>query len=164
MSAMKRYILILPFVFFIHDIEEIVFVESFLEAQSLLPISITTMEFTFAFLLLFIFFVWGCMTAYRGKHVIGLQPDRFLLFATSLLGMNAFGHIGQVFIFQMYVPGVVTGLFIVLPVCFLIAIHLLKQEIVTRCTVVKYSLIAFFVQIPLAGCSILVSKWLFQVV
>lgn len=53
LAKIKRFIWLFPLLYFIHDLEEILTVETFLYNHSeTIPFTLTTKQFTFAFLLL----------------------------------------------------------------------------------------------------------------
>jgi Protein of unknown function with HXXEE motif len=80
-SKLNRLIWLFPLLYFIHDVEEILTVEEFLTKHSdVVPIKVTTLEFTLAFLLLWIFTFIGCYKASKNKRFLGLEPKTFFSF------------------------------------------------------------------------------------
>ena len=108
-KKINRLICLFPIVFFIHDLEEILTVEEFLFKHSdVVPYTITTMEFAFAFLLLWITTTIGCMKALKNKRFFRMKPITFFsLLVSGIFLANGIGHILQFIFFRSYVPGII---------------------------------------------------------
>jgi hypothetical protein len=69
-SKFKMLIILFPFLYLLHDIEEIITVEKFLIANSnIIPFRVTTEEFALAFTLIWILASIGCLKAYAERTV-----------------------------------------------------------------------------------------------
>jgi len=127
-------------VFLLHDLEEIIFVESFIKKNrnqviGKVPVriskrldkmfNITSGQFAFAVLLEFIVFIpFVFIAAEQGKFFI------FLSFNTLFL-LHVFTHFGQSLYLKMYTPGVVSAVLLVLPYSIYLFISLIMENLVT---------------------------------
>ena len=163
-SAIKKFILFFPILFLIHDLEEIVTVEQF-QLPIQLPFTISTLEFTIAFVFLWIIVAIGCLNAAKGRNFLGIKPLSFFsLLVAGVFLANGIGHVLQTIVFQKYVPGVITAALLMIPYCMLAVRKLYSAKILTMKQVVGYLLIGFVVQTPAAILMLLVGKmivWLF---
>jgi hypothetical protein len=125
-SRRERLIWACPVVFLVHDVEEILTVETWLRMHGdQLPrwaqqfAHVTTGQFSIGVLLLFVVFL-GAAT--HGARCVrqGRRPTLFLVAAGALV-LNALGHIAQGVYFGMYAPGIITSIAVVLPYGFLLA-------------------------------------------
>ncbi|WP_226666260.1 HXXEE domain-containing protein [Metabacillus litoralis] len=159
-SMFRRLLLLFPPLYLIHDIEEIITVESFLEKNSnVLPFSITTLEFSFAFTLLWFIASMGCYIAFKDKRFLGMKPTTFLAFLVpGILLANGIGHFGQFIFFKDYVPGIITSIFILYPYTFFTAMFLIKEREVTKLRLLSYFAIGFIAQTPLALMALYIAK------
>ncbi|WP_062050407.1 HXXEE domain-containing protein [Bacillus sp. JCM 19034] len=159
-AKFRRLLLLFPPLYLIHDIEEILTVEKFLEGNSnIIPFSVTTLEFSFAFTLLWIFASIGCYKAFLGNRFIGMKPTTFLAFLVpGILLANGFGHILQFFFFKDYVPGIITSVLILIPYSFFTAKFLISKRLITKIRLLSYLILGFIAQAPLALMALYVSK------
>jgi hypothetical protein len=76
-------------------VEEILTVEEYLTKHSdVVPIKVTTLEFTLAFLLLWILTFIGCYKASKNKHFLGLEPKTFFSFLVpGIFLANGIGYL-----------------------------------------------------------------------
>jgi hypothetical protein len=117
-----------PFVFIIHDLEEILTVQSFMikrreQVIAILPqrlsqiflkqFSLTSKQFAIAVGFILIFVLLG---TFLGAHSIknGETPMGFLLL-NIVFFVHVFTHIGQAIVIRGYTPGVITAALLVLP-------------------------------------------------
>lgn len=161
-SKFKRLLLLFPPLYLIHDIEEIITVEKFLEENSnIIPFSVTTLEFSFAFTLLWILASIGCFKAFFGKRFIGMKPTTFLAFLVpGILLANGIGHLMQFIFFKDYVPGIFTSIIILYPYSFFTARFFITERVITKKRLLSYLVLGFFIQAPLAFMALYISKLL----
>ena len=159
-SKFRRLLLLFPPLYFIHDIEEILTVEKFLEENSnIIPFSVTTLEFSFAFTLLWIFASIGCYKVFLGNRFIGMKPTTFLAFLVpGILLANGIGHLLQFFFFKDYVPGIITSILILIPYSFFTAKFLISERVITQIRLLSYLILGFITQAPLAIMALYISK------
>lgn len=149
-----------PFVFLVHDLEEIMTIERFLRQHSeLIPYKVITMEFALAFFFLWIIVLGGCIQGVRGKTFFRMEPVTFfsLLIAGVFLA-NGISHILQLFFFRSYVPGVITTIFILIPYCMISIKFLMKERLMTINKLVIFLFLGFILQTPFALAAILIAK------
>ncbi|WP_175640075.1 HXXEE domain-containing protein [Metabacillus schmidteae] len=153
-------LLLFPLLYFIHDLEEIITVEKFIEEKSnILSFSITILEFSFAFILLWIFASIGCYKAFFVKRFMGMNPTTYLAFLVpGILLANGIGHFLQFIFFKEYVPGIITSIFILYPYSFFTAKVLITERLMTKKRLLSYFLIEFVLQAPLALIALFISK------
>lgn len=163
LSTFKKLVFLFPLLYFIHDIEEILTVEKFLEENSnRIPFSVTTLEFSFAFILLWILSSIGCYKAFIGEKFIGMNPTTFLsLLVPGTLLANAIGHLLQFIFFKDYVPGIITSVMILFPYSFFTAKFLITERSVTIKRLCIYFLVGFVLQAPLALVALTSAKFIF---
>ncbi len=149
-----------PDVFFVHDAEEILTVESWVRVhRTELPAmlqpftAITTGQFAFAVALLLVGFIAVTVHAV-GQARRGRASLPFLLVAAALIA-NALTHLAQAAYFRSYVPGVVTALALVLPYGCLLGARLLATGLVTRRALSGALAAGAIVQIPIAALALL---------
>jgi hypothetical protein len=147
-------------VYLIHDIEEILTVEAFLEEHhQKIPFSITTLEFTVAFVFLFIISTVGCYRGLKNKKFIGMLPTQFfIVLVPGFLLANGVGHVLQFIYFRSYVPGIYTTLVIIFPYCFFSLRFLFKHKILSKTKFLFIFLSAFILQAPLAFIALLLGE------
>lgn len=158
-SKFRRFLVLFPPLYLIHDIEEILTVEKFLEDNSnIIPFSVTTLEFSFAFTLLWLFASIGCYKAFYGNRFIGMKPTTFLAFLVpGILLANGIGHILQFFFFKDYVPGIITSSLILIPYTFFTAKFLISERVMTKIRILSYLVVGFIAQAPLALMALYIS-------
>ncbi|WP_102344840.1 HXXEE domain-containing protein [Bacillus sp. Marseille-P3661] len=157
---LKKLILLFPILYLIHDIEEILTVEKFLiDHAEILPISMTSEKFTFAFILLWILSAIGCYQALNNRKYFGMEPITFLSFLVpGVLLANGIGHLLQFIFFRDYVPGILTSIVIIYPYSFFTLRYLLKNELLTFKRFGLFFLMGFILQGPFALAAHLVAK------
>jgi hypothetical protein len=157
---LNRLIGLFPILYFIHDLEEIVTVERFVQEHGdAIPLSVTTLQFTIAFGILFIISSAGCYQAMKGKKFLGMSPVAFFTFLVpGLLLANGVSHIFQAIYFQSYTPGVITTVCNIFPYSFFALKALRAEKLVSWKKLSAIFLIAFVAQGPLAFAAILISK------
>lgn len=127
-------------VFFIHDLEEIIWVEPFLKKNrnkviGRLPdklalklehiLTITSSQFSVAVLIEFIVLAVVTFSAAEfGYYLL------FLSFVTIFL-LHVFTHLAQSLLFRMYTPGVVSAVLLVLPFTVYMLLRLTQESLVT---------------------------------
>lgn len=159
-SKLKRLIILFPFLYFLHDLEEILTVEKFLIANSdLIPFRVTAVEFALAFTLLWLVSSTGCFKAYAGKRFLSMKPSTYLAFLVpGIILANGIGHFVQFIFFKDYVPGIITTVFILFPYCFYTAKLLINEKELTVRRFLLYLLIGFVLQAPLALLAHFIAK------
>jgi hypothetical protein len=159
----RRILLLFPPLYLIHDIEEIITVEWFLnEYSNIIPFSITTLEFSFAFTLLWIFASIGCYRAFSRKSFIGMKPVTFLAFLVpGILLANGTGHLLQFILFKNYVPGIITSIIVLYPYSFFTSKFLIAERLITKKRLLSYLVLGFFAQAPIALIALYLSKFIF---
>lgn len=157
-STIKKLMLFFPILFLIHDLEEIGTIEH-VQLPIQLPFTISTLEFTIAFVFLWIIVAVGCLNAAKGRNVFGIKPLPFFsLLVAGIFLANGIGHVLQTIVFQKYVPGVVTATLLVIPYCIIAVKKLYSAKLLTIKQVVSYLLIGFVIQTPAAFLALLVGK------
>jgi hypothetical protein len=119
-----KWILALPVVFFVHDLEELIYLDRIPALSSVLPVNIqdlirvSTPQFASAISLLFIAILISTIQWNRKPS----SPARGLVMGFIMVGLffNSLTHIGQALIFRQYVPGLVTAVLLLLPYTFVI--------------------------------------------
>jgi hypothetical protein len=152
----KHLILLFPFIFLIHDIEEIMTIEQFD-----LPFSITILsaEFTVAFSLLWLVVSIGCVRAARDKNFLGMKPITFFSFLVAGVFLaNGIGHLTQAIYFQGYVQGLITAISVLLPFCLFSIRTLYTKGLITKKQISFYLVLGFLVQGPFALIALLFGK------
>jgi hypothetical protein len=163
----SKWILALPVVFFVHDLEELIYLNKIPSLTSFLPVKIqdlirvSTPQFAVAVSLLFIAILIATNEWYRKPS----SPARGLVMGFIMVGLffNSLTHIGQALIFRQYVPGLVTAVLLLLPYTFVILKSHFKQFFPSNKTTVLVLLgvIAFTPVIVIV--SLLFGKLLFPV-
>ena len=150
-----------PAVFLVHDAEEVLTVEPWLEVhRAELPAALqrfaaeTTEQFALAVALLFVGFlavaVHGARQARRGRASLP-----FLLAAGALVA-NGLTHLAQGAYFQAHTPGVATALVLVLPYGYFLGARLLATGLITRRTLGAALAAGVVAQIPIAALALFV--------
>lgn len=160
LSKFNKLLFLFPPLYLIHDLEEILTVEKFLvENSNIIPFRVTTLEFSFAFTLLWILASIGCYKAFLDKKFIGMNPTTYLSFLVpGILLANGIGHLLQFIFFKDYVPGIITSIFILLPYSFLTAKFLITERVLTIKRILSYLILGFVLQAPLALVAHFISK------
>lgn len=161
---LKKLILLFPFLYLLHDIEEIFTIEKFLIAYSnIIPFRVTTVEFAFAFTILWILASIGCFKAFVGRKFLGMNPNTYLSFLVpGILLANGIGHLLQFIFFKDYVPGIITSTFIIFPYSFFTAKFLITERLLTLKRFLIYLILGFILQGPLALVAHYLSKLTFK--
>lgn len=162
-SKLKKLILLFPFLYLLHDIEEIITIENFLLAHSnIIPIRVTAEEFTLAFILLWILASVGCFYAFAGKRFLRMAPTTYLTFLVpGVLLANGVAHVLQFIFFKGYVPGILTTIMIIFPYSLFTLKFLITERLVTLKRFISYLLAGFVIQAPLALGAHIISKLIF---
>ncbi|WP_260871805.1 HXXEE domain-containing protein [Bacillus sp. X1(2014)] len=156
-------IILFPFLYLLHDIEVIITVEKFLIANSnIIPFRVTTEEFALAFTLIWILASIGCLKAYSGRTFFRIKPITYLSFLVpGILLANGVGHLFQFIFFKVYVPGIITTIFIIFPYSFLTAKFLISERLLTLKRFLSYLVLGFLLQALLALVAHFISKLTF---
>ncbi len=125
----KQMILLTPAIFLVHDAEEILTIESWLQAnlpemerwigrftwqqKMLNSHKVNTLQFSIAVLIIFTILLAVTLPVAR-KPQKGRQADLFLI-CFAMLYLHAFVHIGQAVMLRRYTPGVLTAVLVLLP-------------------------------------------------
>jgi hypothetical protein len=159
-TAIRWLFCLFPIVFLIHDLEEILTVETFIrEHREQIPLFVTTAEFTAAFLILFMISIFGCYRAWQNKSFIWMSPVQyFIVLVPGFLLANGVGHVLQVIYFREYVPGLITTIVIVFPYCFVSLRYLLKRNLLSKKKFLILFFVTFILQAPLALMALLLGK------
>jgi hypothetical protein len=159
-SSLKKLILLFPFLYLLHDIEEILTVEKFLSSHSdIIPFWVTAVEFSLAFTLLWVVASIGCLKAAGGRSFLRMKPVVFVSFLIpGILLANGIGHLLQFIFFRSYVPGIVTSLLIIFPYSFFTARLLITERLLTVKRFLGYLILGFILQAPAALAAHLISK------
>jgi len=119
-----KWILALPVVFCIHDLEELVFLDKIPSLSSPLPanirhlIQVSKPQFAAAISLLFIAIL--IITIQWYKKPSSTTRAAVMGFVVAGLFFNGLTHIGQALLFRSYVPGLVSAVVLLLPYTFVI--------------------------------------------
>jgi hypothetical protein len=162
-SKLKKFIILFPFLYLIHDIEEIMTIEKFLLTHSkMIPIRVTAAEFALAFTLLWILASIGCFYAFAGKRFLRMKPTTYLTFLVpGVLLANGFAHIFQFIFFKDYVPGIISTVIVIFPYSLFTLKFLITERLVTVKVFLCYLLAGFVIQAPLALVAHFISKLTF---
>ena len=122
----KQMILLTPAIFLVHDAEEILTIESWLQAnlpemerwigrftwqqKMLNSHKVNTLQFSIAVLIIFTILLAVTLPVAR-KPQKGRQADLFLI-CFAMLYLHAFVHIGQAVMLRRYTPGVLTAVLV----------------------------------------------------
>lgn len=157
-STLKKLILFFPLIFLIHDIEEIITIEQ-LQLPIRLPFTISALEFTIAFVFLWMLVTVGCLYAVKGRSFLWIKPLPFFSFLVAGVFLaNGIGHVLQAIVFQKYVPGVITAVVLLIPYCILAVKKLYNKKVLSMKQIAVYLLLGFIVQTPAALLALLVGK------
>jgi hypothetical protein len=156
--TLKNIIGLLPLVYLIHNLEEGITMNNFLiENPSTFTVlfkpwistwfwqnfgSIRTMALIIATILPISVIPAFRLMSQRKNFAL------FLLFVGWVTLLNATQHIGQTLIFRTYTPGVVSALFLNLPVGFLFISHLYKEQIWLKERKSRWFILSLLVYIP----------------
>lgn len=143
--------------FMLHDLEEIIFVESWIkkhkqQVMHKVPmrvskqldkvLNITSGQFAVAVLLEFIVFIpFTYLAAEQGSYFIFLAINTLLL-------LHVFTHVGQSLYLKQYTPGVVSAVIVTLPYTLYLFHQLLSEQLVTW-TEILLSIPVGFLVVPL---------------
>ncbi|UFJ39321.1 HXXEE domain-containing protein [Brevibacillus humidisoli] len=127
--SLKQLIWLFPVIFLIHDAEEVITFEWWMQAnldelQSLVgssllaPLilasaSMTTVQFAIAVGVIFVFILSSSYLAARSLTMGGGM--QYFLVCLTVMTANVFTHVGQSVLFHGYTPGVVTAVTVLLP-------------------------------------------------
>lgn len=155
----NQIIYLFPFLYLVHDIEEILTIETFLNHADKIPLKVTTEEFLLAFLLLWLVAIIGCFQASKQRKFLGLSGRTFFSFLViGIFLANGIGHLFQFFYFRGYVPGVITAIVIIIPYSLLTLTFLLKEYDLTVKQFCFFLLVGAIIQGPVAISAIFISK------
>lgn len=113
---LKWVIWLLPIVFLIHDVEELILIESWWERNGgavaeklMMEIGViwTTPRFAFAVAVLLGVILYAC--------AVSAKDRRLFLIVMTVMFLNVFTHAAQSLLLRMYTPGLGTALGFVLP-------------------------------------------------
>ena len=141
MLSLKLLIWAFPVVFLIHDGEEILTVERFLQAHSNLiarfgiPAGITSTQFASAAALIFV--LVAVVTLRAASNPRSPAYTRLFTFGVVILLVNSITHLGQTCIIGAYTPGVVTAGLITLPYSLYTLRRLFLAKLIDRRTLMK---------------------------
>ena len=159
-ARLKKLILFFPLIFLIHDVEEIVTIEQ-VQLPIRLPFTISAMEFTIAFVFLWLIVTVGCLHAANGRRYLWIKPLPFFsLLVSGVFLANGIGHVLQAIVFQKYVPGVITAIFLLIPYCIIAVKKLYDAKILSAKPIAGYLILGFILQTPAALLALLVGKGL----
>lgn len=158
MKTIKHLMLIWPLVFLIHDLEEILTVEQF---ELPFPIEITTLQFTIAFILLWIVVTWACINAANQKNFFGMNPITTFALIIAIFLVNGIGHILQSIILWKYVPGVITAVVLLIPFCLYCLKRLQDEQSITKKEFTKLLLVGAILITPTILVALLIGKFIF---
>ena len=157
-STLTKLILFFPLIFLIHDLEEIITIEQ-TQLPIRLPFTISALEFTIAFVFLWMIVAVGCLFAANKKKFLWIKPIPFFSFLVAGVFLaNGIGHVLQAIVFQKYVPGVITAVLLLIPYCILAVKKLYIKKVLTMKHIAVYLLLGFIVQTPAALLALLVGK------
>ncbi|MFJ7954057.1 HXXEE domain-containing protein [Lysinibacillus sp. NPDC096418] len=157
-STLKKLILYFPVIFLIHDLEEIVTIEQ-VQLPFQLPFTISAMEFTIAFVFLWIIVTVGCLFAANGRRFLWIKPlPLFSLLVAGVFLANGIGHVLQAIVFQKYVPGVITAVLVLIPYCIMAVKKLYDAKVLTVKQIAWYLIGGFLLQTPAALSALLIGK------
>jgi len=134
---LRTLIFLGPLVFLIHDLEEVFTVEQWVKGHesTLQKITLakvlfksngyTTIEFAVTVTFLFLMFV---LISSSASKKIGWGMKCYLA-AIFILFVNVFTHLAQTFFLQMYTPGVITALVVVLPYTVFVIVAVKRSQI-----------------------------------
>jgi hypothetical protein len=158
----KLFLLIwlLPVLYLIHDTEEILTIQSFIQHHSdTIPFSISTLQFTIAFILLWIVATIGCYQAARNRSFLGMQPIPFFSFLVpGILLANGVGHLLQAMYFHSYVPGLFTAILVIFPYSIYTLKYFLDRRLLTLKKFIRFFLLGFVLQGPFAFLALFLSN------
>ncbi len=142
----ETMIWLFPIMFMLHDFEEIIFVERWIQKNSPLllkklpkkmavriinQLSLTTAQFSIAVLVVFLFVSCSTILANQYINEKSLGTIAFFVVVTLTFFLHAFMHIGQSIFLGMYTPGAFTSVVILIPYSLLLYGTLLSNEIIT---------------------------------
>ena len=158
LARFKKLILFFPLIFLIHDVEEIITIEQ-LQLPIRLPFTISTMEFTIAFVFLWLIVTAGCLYTANGRRYLWIKPlPFFALLVAGVFLANGIGHVLQAVVFQKYVPGVITAVLLLIPYCIIAVKQLYDAKLLSVKQIAGYLLLGFILQTPAALVALLVGK------
>ncbi|MFJ7825850.1 HXXEE domain-containing protein [Psychrobacillus sp. NPDC096623] len=142
----QTLIWLFPIMFILHDFEEIIMVERWMERNStliydILPkkiadrvikqFSMSTAQFAVAVLVIFLFV--SIATVMANQYMIqGLHGNIYIFtIITLVFFLHAFTHIGQSIILRSVTPGAFTSLIVIIPYSLVLFQSLLVNEVIT---------------------------------
>lgn len=157
-STLKKLILFFPVIFLIHDLEEIVTIEQ-VQLPFQLPFTISVLEFTVAFIFLWLIVSIGCLYSANGRRFLRIKPIPFFsLLVAGVFLANGIGHVLQAMVFQKYVPGVITAVLLLIPYCIMAVKMLYDAKILSVKHIAGYLVVGFLLQTPAALLALLIGK------
>ncbi|MFD3447611.1 HXXEE domain-containing protein [Microbacteriaceae bacterium 4G12] len=161
-SKLNLLIWLFPLLYFIHDLEEIFTVEKFLTKHAdIIPFTVTTLQFTVAFFMLWLLTFVGCYKASKQQKFLGMKANAFFSFLVpGIFLANGIGHLIQFIVFKGYVPGILTSIFIIYPYSFFTLKYMLQKNILTTKRFLFFLFLGFILQGPFAFTALVVAKLL----
>ena len=157
LKTIKHLILLIPLVFLIHDLEEILTVDQF---ELPVPIEISTLQFTLAFILLWIVVTWACIRTVNQKTFFGMNPVTTFALIIAIFLVNGIGHIVQSIIFWKYVPGVITAVVLLIPFSLYSMKRLQDEQSITKKQFMKLLLVGAILITPTILVALLIGKFI----
>jgi len=160
----QTLIWLFPIIFVLHDLEEIIMIEKWMDKNSnviydklprkfadkvIKQFSMSTAQFAVA---VFIIFIFVSSSTYMASQYINHGPfGNIYLFTVMILVMflHVFTHVGQSVFLRSITPGVITSIFLVLPYTLIMFNSLFKHQIITWKTIYISTPFIFLI-IPLA--------------
>jgi hypothetical protein len=156
---------ILPLLASLHNLEELMTMGAFwrdnLWIQSL-PfynlIQSTDLQFAVSVTILTIIVVLITYFAVKNPQK-GKLMDLFVLILL-LIFVNAFIHLIQALLFISYVPGLITGLLLIVPYSLILICRIFQEELINKAGFILMLLLALILQIPLIITALWIGKML----
>lgn len=142
----QTLIWLLPIMFILHDFEEIIMVEKWVEKNSVMiyeklptkvadriikQFSMTTAQFSVAVLFIFLFVSGSTILAIQHLNQGSIGNIHMFIVVTLVFFLHAFTHIAQSLILRSITPGVITSIIVILPYSFFLYQCLLVNEVIT---------------------------------
>lgn len=142
----QTLIWLFPIIFVLHDLEEIIMVEKWMDKNSgtiynklptkiadkvIKQFSMSTAQFSVA---VFVIFVFVSSSTYMASQYINHGPFGNIYFFTVMMlifFLHVFTHIGQSVFLRSITPGVITSIFLVLPYSMILFYSLFKHQVIT---------------------------------
>ena len=146
----QTLIWLFPIIFVLHDLEEIIMVEKWMNKNSAviydkLPrkiadkvikqFSMSTAQFSVA---VFVIFIFVSSSTYMASQYVNHGPlGNMYLFTVIIMifFLHVFTHVGQSIFLRSITPGVITSIVIVLPYCIILFDSLFDHQVITWNTV-----------------------------